>query len=76
MNDYQGHVVATLSGQVTVQLPRFRRGARGGNEMVVADNQEPVPHLHFAGGQGRTSTKFFICAPAKPAKHRRGRRRT
>lgn len=34
------------------------------DEMVVADNQEPVPHFRFASGQGKTPTKFFLRAPA------------
>jgi len=34
------------------------------DEMVIADNQEPVPHFRFVSGQGRTPTKFFLRAPA------------
>ena len=32
------------------------------DEMVIADNQQPVPHFRFASGQGRTPTKFFLRA--------------
>jgi hypothetical protein len=32
VKDYRNHVVATLFGQVTVRLPRFRCGGCGGNE--------------------------------------------
>ena len=35
VKDYQDHVVATLFGQVTVRLPRFRCGACGGNETGI-----------------------------------------
>jgi hypothetical protein len=34
------------------------------NEMVVADNQQPVPHSRFVnGGEIMTPTKFFLRAP-------------
>jgi hypothetical protein len=36
MKDYQDHVVATLFGQVTVRLPRFRCAACGGSETGIA----------------------------------------
>ena len=32
MKDYRGHLVATLFGQVTVRLPRFRCAGCGGSE--------------------------------------------
>jgi hypothetical protein len=32
VKDYRGHVVATLFGQVTVRLPRFRSAGCGGHE--------------------------------------------
>jgi hypothetical protein len=32
VKDYRDHVVATLFGQVTVRLPRFRCAGCGGNE--------------------------------------------
>jgi hypothetical protein len=35
VKDYQDHVVATLFGQATVRLPRFRCGACGGNESGI-----------------------------------------
>jgi hypothetical protein len=35
VKDYREHVVATLFGQVTVRLPRFRCAACGGNEAGV-----------------------------------------
>lgn len=34
------------------------------DEMVVADNQEPMPHFRYASGGGRAPTKFFLRAPA------------
>jgi hypothetical protein len=36
VKDYQDHGVATLFGQVTVQLPRFRCAACGGSETGIA----------------------------------------
>jgi hypothetical protein len=36
VKDYQDHVVATLFGQVTVRLPRFRCAACGGSETGIA----------------------------------------
>jgi hypothetical protein len=36
MKDNQDHVVATLFGQVTVRLPRFRCAVRGGRETGIA----------------------------------------
>ena len=35
MKDYRDHAVATLSGQVTMRLPRFRCAACGGIEAGV-----------------------------------------
>jgi hypothetical protein len=32
------------------------------DEMLIADNQKPVPHFRFASGQGRTPTMFFLRA--------------
>ena len=32
VKDYRNHAVATLFGQITVRLPRFRCGGCGGNE--------------------------------------------
>jgi hypothetical protein len=38
--------------------------AMGKDEMVVADNQAPVPHFRYASGKGgKTPTKFFLRAP-------------
>jgi hypothetical protein len=36
VKDYQDHAVATLFGQVTVRLPRFRCAACGGSETGIA----------------------------------------
>jgi hypothetical protein len=36
VKDYQDHVVATVFGQVTVRLPRFRCAACGGSETGIA----------------------------------------
>lgn len=35
---------------------------RGGDEMLVADNQEPQPHTRYVSGRGKTPTKFFLRA--------------
>ena len=42
VKDYQDHVVATLFGQVTVRLPRFRCAACGGSETGIAWPREHV----------------------------------
>ena len=33
------------------------------DEMVIADNQEQIPHFRFASGQGKSPTRFFLRAP-------------
>lgn len=33
------------------------------DEMVIADNQQSVPHFRFASGQGKTPTRYFLRAP-------------
>jgi hypothetical protein len=35
VKDYRNHAVATLFGQVTIKLPRFRRARRGGIETGI-----------------------------------------
>jgi Lipase (class 3) len=37
------------------------------DEMVVADNQEPVPHFRFASGKGKSPTTYFLRAPTASA---------
>ncbi len=32
------------------------------DEMVIADNQQPLPHFRFASGKGRSPTTFFLRA--------------
>ena len=38
------------------------RDLGNGDEMVVADNQEPVPHFRFASGKGKSATTYFLRA--------------
>lgn len=33
-----------------------------GDEMVIADNQDPAPHSRFASGHGKTPTEYFLRA--------------
>jgi len=33
------------------------------DEMVIADNQDSVPHRRFASGKGKTPTDYFLRAP-------------
>jgi hypothetical protein len=33
------------------------------DEMVIADNQDAVPHFRFASGRGKSPTHFFLRAP-------------
>jgi hypothetical protein len=48
VKDCQDHVVATLFGQVTVRLPRFRCGAYDGNETGIdwPSHCRSTPELH------------------------------
>ena len=39
------------------------RDLGSGDEMVVADNQEPAPHFRFASGNGKSPTTYFLRAP-------------
>jgi hypothetical protein len=55
VKDYQDHAVATLFGQVTVRLPRFRCAACGGSETGIVW----PPHA----GRHRNSTGFRRISP-------------
>ena len=33
------------------------------DDMVIADNQKPAPHLRSASGKGKSKTRFFMRAP-------------
>jgi len=55
VKDYRDHAVATLFGQVTVRLPRFRCAACGGIEAGPGSGAfSPTP----ASPRGRCSTGF------------------
>lgn len=36
---------------------------KDGDEMVIADNQDPSPHTRFASGKGKTPTEYFLRVP-------------
>jgi hypothetical protein len=35
----------------------------GPDQMTIADNQAPTPHVRFATGKGKTPTSYFLTAP-------------
>jgi hypothetical protein len=59
VKDYQDHVVATLFGQVTVRLPRFRCGTRGSSETGL----DWPSHCRSTPELGRIQAHLSIAAP-------------
>lgn len=42
----------------------------GPDQMTIADNQAPTPHVRFATGKGKTPTAYFLTAPDDQAQFR------
>jgi hypothetical protein len=40
---------------------------KGQDEMLIADNQQPMPHSRFASGKEKTRTAYFLRAPNDPS---------
>jgi predicted chitinase len=58
-----GSTCGTTPHHGTDHIYLVLKTAANPDEMVVADNQEPVPHFRFASGQGKSPTRFFLRAP-------------